>query len=120
MVTNNSGFKTAQEVYNSVSKAVEKSIRTAQQSIDDIIVNSMNTVIQTNQFSTDVEIYGLELGLTLPVIKHYLKETATNIRDFGYEVAMNFNIDTTDDDYETTTDWTCYLHISWNLSNQSN
>ena len=120
MITNKGYFKTAQEVYKTVTTSISKTVEKAEQSIDDNIANSMNAAIQTNQFSTDVEIYGLELGLALPVIKQYLKETATNIRDFGYEVAMNFNIDNTDDDYETTTDWTCYLHIGWNLSNQSN
>lgn len=120
MITNKGYFKNARDVYTTVKTAIAKTIEKAEQSIDDTIANSMNMAIQTNQFSTDVKIHGLELGLTLPVIKHYLEETATNIRDFGYEVAMNFDIDITDDDYETTTDWTCYLRIGWNLSNQSN
>ena len=120
MITNKGYFKTAQEVYKTVKTAIAKTVEKAEQSIDTTIANSMNAAIQTNQFSADIEIYGLDLGLTLPVMKHYLEETATNIRDFGYDVAMNFNIDTIDDDYETTTDWTCYLHIGWNLNNQSN
>lgn len=119
MVTNNSYFKTAEQLYSSVTKALEKALYNAKENVDNAILHGISHAVNNHQLDTEIEIYGLDLSIALPKIKPYLEETVVNLKDYGYEVKLSFNIEENDEDYDNTTDWTCFLHISWDL-NKSN
>lgn len=115
MVTNNSYFKTAEQLYSSVTKALEKALYNAKESVDNAILHGISHAVNNHQFDTEIEIYGLDLSIALPKIKPYLEETVVNLKDYGYEVKLSFNLEEGDEDYNNTTDWTCFLHINWDL-----
>ena len=116
MITFYSNFKTAQQAYDSVVKSIESLKKTAKSSIDEIIAKAMTEAVKDRKFGVDFEIYGLDLNITLPLIEDYLHETVQELRKYGYlDSYISFNVDSDDADYETTKDWTCTMHIGWDL-----
>ena len=119
MVTNNSYFKTAEQLYSSVTKALEKALYNAKENVDNAILHGISHAVNSHQLDTEIEIYGLDLSIALPKIKKKKKKTVVNLKDYGYEVKLSFNIEEDDEDYNNTTDWTCFLHISWDLGSST-